>query len=99
MIIYRGAGFITLLTPLVVVLLFAYLQRDPVTHRGDTTLSAFLLGIAIGAAINIAIGFALNRGPRPEGTYARHHFFFVPMQWPSLAIVVACIAVAVGRHF
>lgn len=97
MVIYRGAGFFTLLTPIITVLLVLWLYPDPSVAKGNITLPQFLLGCGIGAAINTVLGFVLNRGPRPEGELARHHFFFLPMQWPSLAIVVVCAAVAAAR--
>ena len=92
--IYRGAGFMTLLTPIIGVLLLAYFFKDPSVDQGNTTLQQFLLGCGAGAAVNVLIGFVLNRGVRAPGEHARHHFFFLPMQWPALAIVVACAAVA-----
>ncbi|KIP81754.1 hypothetical protein [Stenotrophomonas sp. CFBP8980] len=97
MVIYRGAGFFTLLTPIVAVLLLLWLYPDPSVAKGNITLAQFLLGCGIGAAINVVLGVVLNRGVRPEGVPARHHFFYLPMQWPSLAIVLACAVVAVLR--
>ena len=92
--IYRGAGFLTLLTPIVSVLLLTYFFHDPSAGQGNTTLQQFLLGCGAGAAVNVVIGLALNRGARAPGEHARHHFFFMPMQWPALAIVIVCAAVA-----
>ena len=97
MVIYRGAGFFTLLTPIVAVLLLLWLYPDPSVAKSNITLAQFLLGCGIGAAINVVLGFVLNRGVRAEGVPARHHFFYLPMQWPSLAIVLACAVVAVLR--
>lgn len=97
MIIYRGAGFFTLLTPIVAVLLLMWLQQDPTVAKGNMTLPQFLLGCGIGAAINTVLGFVLNRGVRADGEPAKHHFFYLPMQWPSLAIVVVCAVVAAVR--
>ena len=97
MIIYRGAGILTLLTPIVVVLLMLWLYPDPSVAKGNTTLVQFLLGCGVGAAINTVLGFALNRGGRAAGGHARHHFFYLPMQWPSMAIVIACGVVALLR--
>ncbi|MCD9005849.1 hypothetical protein LDO31_06280 [Luteimonas sp. XNQY3] len=98
MIIYRGAGILTLLTPIATLLLLMWLWPDPSAAKGNITLSWFLLGCGIGAAINVVLGFLLNRGALPVGERAaRHHFFFLPMQWPSLAIVAACAAVALLR--
>jgi len=97
MIIYRGAGFFTLLTPIVAMLLLIALQQDPTVAKGNMTLQQFLLGCGTGAAINTVLGFVLNRGVRADGELAKHHFFYLPMQWPSLAIVVVCAMVAVIR--
>ena len=97
MVIYRGAGFFTLLTPIVAVLVLLWLYPDPSAAKGNITLPQLLLGCGIGAAISTVLGFVLNRGTRAEGEPARHHFFYLPMQWPSLAIVVACAVVAAAR--
>ncbi|WP_369350131.1 hypothetical protein [Stenotrophomonas sp. JAG2] len=97
MVICRGAGFLTLLTPIVTLLLLMWLWPDPAVAKGNTSLAQLLIGFGIGAAINVVVGLVLNRGPRAEGEPARHHFFYLPMQWPSLAIVVACAAVALLR--
>jgi len=97
MVIYRGAGLLTLLTPIVALLLLMWLWPDPSVAKGNTSLAQLLIGFGIGAAINVVLGLVLNRGPRGEGEPARHHFFYLPMQWPSLAIVVACAAVALLR--
>ncbi|NWF33367.1 hypothetical protein HH110_09955 [Stenotrophomonas sp. SAM-B] len=97
MIIYRGAGFLTLLTPVVALLLLMWLWPDPSVAKGNISLTRLLLGFGIGAAINVVVGLVLNRGPRAEGEPARHHFFYLPMQWPSLAIVAACAAGALLR--
>lgn len=97
MLIYRGAGFLTLLTPIATLLLLMWLWPDPAFAKGNTSLTQLLVGFGSGAAINVLLGLVLNRGPRAPGERARHHFFFVPMQWPSLVIVVACAAVALLR--
>ncbi len=90
MVIYRGAGFLTLLTPIVAVLLLMWLWPDPSVAKGNTSLVQLLIGFGIGAAINVGLGLVLNHGPRAPGEHARHHFFYMPMQWPSLAIVIVC---------
>jgi ABC-type nitrate/sulfonate/bicarbonate transport system permease component len=97
MLIYRGAGFLTLLTPIATLLLLMWLWPDPTVAKGTISLARLLLGFGIGAALNVVLGFLLNRGARVAGEHARHHFFFLPMQWPSLAIVVACGVVALLR--
>jgi hypothetical protein len=97
MLIYRGAGFLTLLTPIATLLLLMWLWPDPSVAKGNTSLTQLLLGFGSGAALNVVLGVLLNRGPRAAGEHARHHFFFLPMQWPSLAIVVACVVVALLR--
>jgi hypothetical protein len=35
--------------------------------------------------------------PRQKGETAPHHFFFLPMQWPALALVVVCVVIALLR--
>jgi hypothetical protein len=90
--IYRGAGWMTLLTPLAMVLLLTCLWPDPSVKPGNTSLMQFLLAVGIGSAINVVLGFVLNRELHPDGV--RHHFFFVPMQWPALLIMLACAVVA-----
>jgi len=97
MLIYRGAGFLTLLTPMAALLLLMWFWPEPSVAKGNISLARLLLGFGIGAAINVVLGVLLNRGPRVAGEHARHHFFFLPMQWPSLAIVVACVVVALLR--
>lgn len=51
-----------------------------------------LMGLGIGSAINVVLGFVLNRELHPDGV--RHHFFFIPMQWPALLIMLACTVIA-----
>ncbi|MFT2130853.1 hypothetical protein I5U05_017825 [Stenotrophomonas maltophilia] len=97
MLIYRGAGLLTLLTPIAAVLLILILFPDPAVGRGNTSLSQVLLAFGLGSAINTVLGFVLNRKPRALGQHAPHHFFFLPMQWPALAIVAACVVIAVLR--
>ncbi|HDS1832798.1 TPA: hypothetical protein RNT04_002541 [Stenotrophomonas maltophilia] len=97
MLIYRGAGLLTLLTPIAAVLLILILFPDPAVGRGNTSLSQVLLAFGLGSAINTVLGFVLNRKPRVPGQHAPHHFFFLPMQWPALAIVAACVVIAVLR--
>jgi hypothetical protein len=48
--------------------------------------------VGIGSAINTVLGFALNRQVHEDGV--RHHFFFMPMQWPALAIMIVCAVIA-----
>ncbi|SDI96075.1 hypothetical protein SAMN05216588_1316 [Pseudomonas flavescens] len=93
MVIYRGAGLMTLLMPIIVVLLWLWLWPDPTVKPGDVTLMQFLLSVVIGSLINVALGLVLNRGDRSHGV--RHHFFYVPMQWPALAFAVVCGVLAV----
>jgi hypothetical protein len=90
MIMYRGAGFLTLLTPIATLLLLMWLWPDPSVAPGNTSLRQLLFGFAIGAGINQLLGTFLHRGPRAPGEHARHHFFYMPMQWPSLVIVIVC---------
>jgi hypothetical protein len=97
--VYRGAGFLVLFLPIVFILLLLWLWPDPSVKPGDTSLSQTLLGASLGAAFNTVLGFVLNRGVRGKGTHAYHHFFFMPMQWPSLAIFVACALTGLVVHF
>lgn len=91
--IYRGWGFVTLLTPIVGILLLAwFFPHEGV--RGNTPLSQVLLGAGIGSLVNVVLGLVLNRAPRQQGEVAPHHFFFVPMQWVALTLVVVCAVVA-----
>ncbi|MFP3847606.1 hypothetical protein [Pseudomonas sp. W5-01] len=53
---------------------------------GNTSLMQFLLAVGVGPAINVVLSFALNRELHPYGV--RHHFFFIPMQWPALLIIL-----------
>jgi hypothetical protein len=92
MMIYRGAGWMTLLTPIVMVLLLMWLLMDPSVKPGNISLMHFLMGVGIGSAINVVLGFVLNRQVHADGV--RHHFFFMPMQWPALAIAVVCAVIA-----
>ena len=81
--IYRGAGWMTLLTPLAMVLLLTWLLMDPSAKSSDLSLMQFLLAVGIGPAINVVLGFVVNRELHPDGV--RRHFFFIPMQWPALS--------------
>ncbi|WP_413536220.1 hypothetical protein [Rahnella inusitata] len=96
MLIYRGAGIMTLLMPIVTVLLLMWLWPDPSVKKGDVSLMQFLLGVGIGAAINTVMGLILNRKNHDDGV--RHHFFYIPMQWPSLAIVLVCSIIGFIKH-
>ncbi|MFS7198625.1 hypothetical protein AB6866_20635 [Rahnella inusitata] len=96
MLIYRGAGIMTLLMPIVTVLLLMWLWPDPSVKKGDVSLMQFLLGLGIGAAINTIMGLIINRKNHDDGV--RHHFFYIPMQWPSLAIVVVCGIIGFIKH-
>jgi len=96
MLIYRGAGIMTLLMPIVTVLLLMWLWPDPSVKKGDVSLMQFLLGVGIGAAINTVMGLILNRKNHDDGV--RHHFFYIPMQWPSLAMVVVCGIIGFIKH-
>ena len=64
--------------------------------KGDVSLMQFLLGVGIGAAINTVMGLILNRKNYDDGV--RHHFFYIPMQWPSLAMVVVCGIIGFIKH-
>ncbi|WP_329848483.1 hypothetical protein [Stenotrophomonas hibiscicola] len=97
MLIYRGAGLLILLTPIAAVLLILILFPDPVVGRGNTSLGQVLLALGLGSAINTVLGFVLNRKPRAHGLHAPHHFFFLPMQWPAMAVVAVCVVVALLR--
>ncbi|MEW5290915.1 hypothetical protein ABW286_17310 [Erwinia papayae] len=88
MIIYRGAGILTLLTPILMILLSMWLFPDPTVRQGNTSLEQVLLGAGIGSAINTLVGFLLNR--RIDSSGLRHHFFYIPMQWPALLTSVIC---------
>ncbi|AWH33627.1 hypothetical protein [Stenotrophomonas sp. SAU14A_NAIMI4_8] len=94
--IYRGWGVVTLVTPIAAILLLAYFfpQEGP---KGNIPLQQVLLGAGLGAALNVLLGLWLNRAPRQKGEAAPHHFFFVPMQWVALLIVVVCGAIALLR--
>lgn len=93
--IYRGAGWMTLFTPVAMVLLMMWLWPDPSVKPGNTSLMQLLIGVGTGSAINVVLGFVLNRKLHPDGV--RHHFFFVPMQWPALAIMLACAVIALVK--
>ncbi len=56
MLIYRGAGLLTLLTPIAAVLLILILFPDPAVGRGNTSLSQVLLAFGLGSAINTVLG-------------------------------------------
>ncbi|VVP77221.1 hypothetical protein PS907_03124 [Pseudomonas fluorescens] len=90
--IYRGAGWLTLFTPVAMVLLLMWLWPDPSVKPGNTSLMQVLIGFGVGSAINTVLGFVLNRQPHTDGV--RHHFFFMPMQWLALAITVVCTLIA-----
>ncbi len=94
--IYRGWGFITLVTPIAAILLLAYFFPHE-GSKGNTPLPQVLLGAGIGAAVNVLLGLWFNRVPRQKGEAAPHHFFFLPMQWPALALVVVCVVIALLR--
>ena len=96
MLIYRGAGIMTLLLPIVTVLLLMWLWPDPGVKKGDVSLMQFLLGVGIGAAINTAMGLILNRKNHDDSVL--HHFFYIPMQWPSLALVLVCSIIGFIKH-
>jgi hypothetical protein len=91
-VIYRGAGWMTLFTPLSMVILLTWLWPDPSVKPGNTSLTQLLIGVGIGSAINVVVGSVLNRELHPDGV--RHHFFFIPMQWPALLIMLACAVIA-----
>ncbi|WP_411378515.1 hypothetical protein [Pseudomonas sp. MPB26] len=90
--IYRGAGWLTLFTPIAMLLLVMWLWPDPSVKPGNTSLMQLLMGFGIGSAINVVLGFVLNRKVHADGV--RHHFFFMPMQWPALAITLVCALIA-----
>lgn len=90
--IYRGAGWFTLFTPIAILLLVMWLWPDPSVKPGNTSLMQLLMGFGIGSAINVVLGFVLNRQVHADGV--RHHFFFMPMQWPALAIMLVCALIA-----
>lgn len=91
--IYRGAGIMTLLTPIIVLLCLTALWPGAATASGDVSLKSFLYGTIIGSVLNTVAGFIVNRETDEHG--ARHHFFFIPMQWPSLAIALVCTVIAI----
>ena len=86
----------TLVTPIACILLLAYFFPHD-GQRGNTPLSQVVLGAGIGALINIMLGLLLNRAPRQQGQPAAHHFFFIPMQWAALALLLICAATALLR--
>jgi len=92
MMIYRGAGWMTLFTPLAMLMLMMWLWPDSSVKPGNTSLMQLLMGLGSGSAINVVLGFVLNRELHPDGV--RHHFFFIPMQWPALLIMLACAVIA-----
>ena len=94
--IYRGWGIMTLVTPIAAILLLAYFFPHD-GPRGNIPLQQVLLGAGIGAALNVLLGLWLNRSPRQKGAAARHHFFFVPMQWAALVLVAVGVVVALLR--
>ena len=94
--IYRGWGIMTLVTPIAAILLLAYFFPHD-GPRGNIPLQQVLLGAGIGAALNVLLGLWLNRSPRQKGEAARHHFFFVPMQWAALVLVAVGVVVALLR--
>lgn len=91
MLIYRGAGFMTLFTPIVTVLLLMWLFPDPSVRQGNISLVQFLMGTGIGSVMNTVIGFYLNRKTYADGVH--HHFFYIPMQWPALIISIVCVII------
>lgn len=94
--IYRGWGILTLVTPIAAILLLAYFFPHD-GPKGNIPLQQVLLGAGIGATVNVLLGLWLNRSPRQKGEAARHYFFFVPMQWAALVLVVVCVVVALLR--
>lgn len=82
----------TLLTPIAMVLLLTWLLMDPSVKSSDLSLMQMLLAVGIGSAINVVVGCVLNRELHPDGV--RHHFFFIPMQWPALLIMLVCVVIA-----
>ncbi|KAF1015595.1 MAG: hypothetical protein GAK31_01070 [Stenotrophomonas maltophilia] len=92
--LYRGAGLLTLLSPIAGILLLMLLFPDPAVAHGNTSLRQVLLGAALGSAVNVALGLWLNRGPRGADGRARHHLYFMPMQWPALVLLAACLVQA-----
>jgi len=94
--IYRGWGFMTLVTPIAGILLLAYFFPHD-GAKGNIPLQQVLLGGGIGAAVNVLLGLWLNRAPRHKGEAAPHHFFFVPMQWAALVLVAVCAVIALLR--
>ncbi|MBA1293741.1 hypothetical protein G7025_10255 [Pseudomonas lurida] len=93
--IYRGAGWLTLFTPVAMILLLMWLWPDPSVKPGNTSLMQLLVGAGIGSAINAVLGFVLNREVHEDGV--RHHFFFLPMQWPALVLMVVCVVIALFK--
>ena len=93
--IYRGAGWLTLFTPVAMILLLMVLWPDPSVKPGNTSLMQLLVGAGIGSAINAVLGFVLNREVHEDGV--RHHFFFLPMQWPALVLMVVCVVIALFK--
>lgn len=93
--IYRGAGWLTLFTPVAMILLLMVLWPDPSVKPDNTSLTQLLMGVGIGSAINTVLGFVLNREVHEDGV--RHHFFFLPMQWPALAITLVCVVIALFK--
>jgi len=94
--IYRGWGFMTLVTPIAGILLLAYFFPHD-GAKGNIPLQQVLLGGGIGAAVNVLLGLWLNRAPRHKGEAAPHYFFFVPMQWAALVLVAVCAVIALLR--
>jgi hypothetical protein len=94
MMIYRGAGWFTLFTPVAMVLLLMALWPDPSVKPGNVSLMQVLIGACIGSAINVVLGFVLNRQHHEDGV--RHHFFFMPMQWPALVLALVCALIALA---
>ncbi|MNI70980.1 hypothetical protein D3C73_1268270 [compost metagenome] len=84
------------MTPIAGILLLAYFFPHD-GPKGNIPLQQVLLGGGIGAAVNMLLGLWLNRVPRQKGEAARHHFFFVPMQWAALILVAVCVVIALLR--
>jgi hypothetical protein len=59
-VIYRSAGWMTLLAPLAMVLLLTWLLMDPSAKSSDLSLMQFLLAVGIGSAINVVLDFVLK---------------------------------------
>jgi hypothetical protein len=93
MIIWRGWG---ILTPLIALACVA----GPVALAGSSSLApiAFGASLVLAAVLNWLLGQKLNR-PLREADFdhgRRHSFFFIPMEWWSVAMLIGAVSFFIG---